>query len=106
MCNDDGCLVLFCLFLYSLFLLHLVTAVHKMSYMANMCGVDEMSLSGEVIANDKHSSLYASQAAESYLRFPTTASPCSDWLPCQAEVVQAKTVSLGRCANAYSCGSR
>ena len=45
---------------------------------------------GEVmkeITNDKQGSLYTSQAAESYLRFPTTASPCSDWLPCQAEAV-------------------
>ena len=24
------------------------------------------------------------------MRFPTTASPCSDWLPCQAEAVQAR----------------
>ena len=56
--------------------------------------------------NDKGSGLYTSQAAESYLRFPTTASPCSDWLLCQAEAVRAKTVTLGRCANAYSCGGR
>ena len=39
------------------------------------------------MSNDKHSGLYTSQAAESYLRFPTTASPCSDWLPHQAEAV-------------------
>ena len=56
--------------------------------------------------NDEGSGLYTSQAAESYLRFPATAPPCSDWLPCQAEAVQAKTVTLGGCANAYSCGSR
>ena len=72
-----------------------------------MCGVDEMNLTEQVsVTNDRHGSLYASQAAESYLRFPTTASPCSDWLLCQAEAVRAKTVTLGRCANAYSCGSR
>ena len=69
-----------------------------------------MNLSGELniseLTNDKGGSLYTSQAAESYLRFPATASPCSDWLPCQAEAVQAKTVTLGRCANAYSCGGR
>ena len=39
------------------------------------------------ISNDNHDSLYTSQAAESYLRFPATASPCSDWLPCEAEAV-------------------
>ena len=54
------------------------------------------------MSNKNHSSLYTSQAAESYLRFPATASLCSDWLPCQAEAVKAKTVTLGRCANAYS----
>ena len=54
------------------------------------------------ISNENHGSLYTSQAVESYLRFPTTASPCSDWLPCQAEAVCATTVTLGRCANAYS----
>ena len=56
--------------------------------------------------DDKGGGLYTSQAAESHLRFPTTAPPCSDWLPCQAEAVQAKTVTLGGCANAYSCGGR
>ena len=71
-----------------------------------MHGVDEMNLTEQVIANDKCGSLNASQAAKSYLRFPATASSCSDWLPCQAEAVQAKIVTLGRCANAYSCGSR
>ena len=71
-----------------------------------MRGVDEMNLTEQVMANDKCSGLYASQAAESYLRFPTTYSPCSDWLPCQAEAVQAKTVTLGRYANAYLCGCR
>ena len=71
-----------------------------------MCGADEMTLLDGMRSNDKGSGLYASQAAESYLRFPTTASPCSDWLLCQAEAVQAKTVTLGRCANAYSCGGR
>ena len=54
-----------------------------------MCGVDEMNLTEQVITNDRHGSLYASQAAESYLRFPATASPCSDWLPCQADNVKA-----------------
>ena len=58
------------------------------------------------MTNDKHGGLYTPQAAESYLRFPTTASPCSDWLLCQAEAVQAKTVTLGKCAHAYSYGSR
>ena len=58
------------------------------------------------MSNDKQSGLYTSQATESYLKFPTTASPCSDWLLCQAEAVQAKTVTLGRCANAYSYGGR
>ena len=53
-----------------------------------MCGVDEMTLfDGMRMTNDKGSGLYTSQAAESYLRFATTASPCSDWLPCQAEAV-------------------
>ena len=56
--------------------------------------------------NENHGGLYTSQAAESYLRFPATASPCCDWLPCQAEAVQAKTVTLDRCANAYSYFSR
>ena len=72
-------------------------------------GVDGMNLHVQVnvtelncVLNDKGGSLYTSQAAESYLRFPTTAPPCSDWLPCQAEAVRAKTVTLGRCANAYS----
>ena len=59
-----------------------------------------------MISNGNHGGLYTSQTAESYLRFPTTASPCSDWLPCQAEAVQAKTVTFGRCANAYSYHSR
>ena len=72
-----------------------------------MCGA---GASGELnmnnLSSENHSGLYTSQAAESYLRFPTTASPCSDWLLCQAEAVQAKTVTLGRCANAYSYGSR
>ena len=57
------------------------------------------------MSNENHGSLYTSQAAESYLRFPATASPCFDWLPCQTEAVCTKTVTLGRCANAYSyCG--
>ena len=71
-----------------------------------MHGVDEMNLTEQLVANDKCSGLYASQAAESYLRFPVMVSPCSDWLPCQAEAVRAKTVTLGRCANAYSCSGR
>ena len=71
-----------------------------------MHGVDEMNLTVQVLANDKGGSLYGSQAAESYLRFPATASPHSDWLLCQAEAVRAKTLTLGRCANAYSCGGR
>ena len=41
----------------------------------------------KTLSNDKGSSLYTSQAAESYLRFPTTAPPCSDLLLCQAEAV-------------------
>ena len=74
-----------------------------------MCGASassELNMN-ESLSNENHSGLYTSQAAESYLRFPATASPCSDWLPCQAEAVCAKTVTLvGRCANAYSyqCG--
>ena len=54
------------------------------------------------LSNENHSGLYTSQAAESYLRFLATASPCSDWLLCQAEAVQAKTATLCRCGNAYS----
>ena len=92
-------MLVFCFVVCSLFLLLLVTWLHT-------CGADEMNLTVQVITNDRHGSLYASQAAESYLRFPTTASPCSDWLPCEAEAVRAKTVTLGRCANAYSCGGR
>ena len=38
-------------------------------------------------SNENHSSLYTSQAAEGYLRFPATASPYSDWLLSQAEAV-------------------
>ena len=37
--------------------------------------------------NENHGGSYTSQAAERYLRFPTTVSPCSDWLLCQAEAV-------------------
>ena len=42
------------------------------------------------VLNDKGGGLYTSQTAESYLRFPATASPCSDWLLCQAEAVEPK----------------
>ena len=58
------------------------------------------------MSSENYSGLYTSQAAESYVRFPATASPCSDWLLCQAEAVQAKNVTMGRCANAYSYHSR
>ena len=58
------------------------------------------------MSSENHGILYTSQAAESYLRFPATASPSPDWLPCQAEAVCAKTVTLGRCANAYSYHGR
>ena len=40
-------------------------------------------------------SLYTSQAAESYLRFPTLTSACTDWLPCQAEAVHDKLCFWG-----------
>ena len=47
------------------------------------------------MSSENHSSLYTSQAAESYLRFPATASPCSDWLLCQVEAVHSKTMCWG-----------
>ena len=63
-----------------------------------MCGV---GASGELnMSSENHGGLYTSQAAESYLRFPATASPCADWLPCQAIAACAKTVcrgGVGRC---------
>ena len=67
--------------------------------MNNMNNVNAMY---NELSNENHGVFYTSQAAESYLRFFATASPCFDWLPCQAEAVQAKTVTLGRCGNAYS----
>ena len=55
--------------------------------------------SGELNKNNMSSenlgSLHTSQAAETYLRFPATASPCCDWLPCQAEAVHVKTMCWG-----------
>ena len=42
-----------------------------------MCGA---SASGELnVRSENQGGLYASQAARSYLRFPTTASACADW---------------------------
>ena len=68
----------------------------EMSYMNN---VHEVYMTWVMKIN---AALCTSQIAESYSRFPATASHGSDWLPCQAEAVQAKTVTVGRCANAYS----
>ena len=77
---------LLCCTLYSCF-----SWLHSVLHGEHTCGVDGMNLHVQVNmtehVNDKGSSLYTSQAAESYLRFPTTAPPCSDWLPCQAEAV-------------------
>ena len=43
-----------------------------------MCGA---SASGELnMSSENQGSLYASQSAESYSRFPTTASACADWI--------------------------
>ena len=57
--------------------------------------------SGELnMSSENHGGLYTSQAAEGYLRFPASASPCADRLSCQAEAVCAKTVCqghVGRC---------
>ena len=44
------------------------------------------------MSSENHNCLYTSQAAGSYLRFPTTASPYADWLPCQADAACTKTV--------------
>ena len=46
------------------------------------------------MSSKNHGGLYTSQAAEIYLQFPVTVSPCSDWLLCQAEAVCTKTVTL------------
>ena len=47
--------------------------------------------------------LYTSQTVKTYLRFPTPASACTDWLVCQAEAVCAKTVYLSSCAICVYC---
>ena len=59
-----------------------ISNMNKMNKMTNM-------------SNENHGGLYTSQAAESYLRFPATASPCSNWLPCQAEAVYFGCVLTG-----------
>ena len=64
-----------------------------------MCGAGasaELNMNNQSSENsENHISEYTSQAAESFLRFPATASPCADWLPCQAEAVCAKTMCWG-----------
>ena len=51
------------------------------------------SVRGELnVRSENHGSLYTYQAAESYLRFPTTAAACAAWLLCQDEAVHVKTV--------------
>ena len=58
-----------------------------------MCGAGASSeLDMNNMSSKNHSGLYTSQAAENYLRFPATASPFSDWLLCQAEAVNTKTM--------------
>ena len=46
--------------------------------------------------------IYISSGLKTYLRFPTQLYPVSDWLVYQADVVHAKTVCLGSCANVMS----
>ena len=54
------------------------------------------SASGELnVRSENQGGLYASQAAESYLRFPTTASACADWF--SAWVMHESALRLNLC---------
>ena len=92
-CSDDDIMVT--LQVTAVFLILSLFSKCKLHVM--MCAVQ--GASSELNMNNKrsenHGGLYTSQAVESYLRFPTTASPCADWLPCQAEAVCAKTMCWG-----------
>ena len=58
-----------------------------------MCGA---SASIELnVRSENQGSLYASQAAESCLRFPTIASACADWV--SARVMHETTLRLNLC---------
>ena len=67
-----------------------------MGYSDDVCSAGASSeLNMNNMSSENHSSLYAFQAAESYLKFPATASPWSDWLLSHAEAVCAKTMCWG-----------
>ena len=57
-----------------------------------MCGA---SASGELnMRSENQGGLYASQAAESYLRFPAAASACADWVSAWATHESALRLNL------------
>ena len=61
-----------------------------------LCGCsDEMRVTDCTSKGGLHTS-------QTYLRFPTQFQPAADWVVCQAEVVCAKSLSLGSCAKVVS----
>ena len=70
-------------------------------YSVDVCGAGASSELN--VRSESQGSLYASQAARNYLRFPATASACADWflvwvyawVHAQAESVSTKAVCWG-----------